>query len=92
MVDVNRELGNTTLDKLRETGKKSLFFLARAILGFHDLDAKIHLPICSELQNYKKHPKTIIVLPRDWFKSTLGSIAYPVWRVINNPNIRALIT
>jgi len=33
-----------------------------------------------------------VVLPRDWFKSTIASIAYPMWRAVNNPNIRILIT
>jgi predicted phage terminase large subunit-like protein len=33
----------------------------------------------------------MVVLPRTWFKSTIGSIAYPIWRAINDPDIRVLI-
>ncbi len=87
----NIELDKNSISKLRELGKKSLFILARGILGFEDLDVKIHKPICDTIQDYKKNPKSLIVLPRDWFKSTIGSVAYPIFRAINNPNIRILI-
>lgn len=85
------KLDAEAIKKLREAGKKSLFFLARGILGFGDLDKSIHKPVCDTLQDYKAHSKSIIILPRDWFKSTLGSIAYPIWRAINDPNVRGLI-
>jgi predicted phage terminase large subunit-like protein len=84
------ELTEEALDQIRDSCKKSLFFLARAVLGFTDLDPTIHLPICEELQDPER-TRVIIVMPRTWFKSTLGSIAYPIWRVINNPEIRILI-
>ncbi len=51
----------------------------------------IHRPICRELQDYTVNTRIAIVLPRTWFKSSIGSIAYPIWRAINNPNIRVLI-
>jgi predicted phage terminase large subunit-like protein len=80
-----------TIQELREKGKESLFFFARAILGFKDLDPKIHKPICKELENFTKNTRMSIELPRTWFKSTLVSISYSLWRAINDPNIRILI-
>lgn len=80
-----------TLEKLRVKGKESLFFFARAILGFSDLDEIIHKPICRELEKFEENTRLTIEFPRTWFKSTLGSISYSIWRAINNPNIRILI-
>ena len=91
MVDTAKRLDDKTIKRLREMGKQSLFFFARAILKFKDLDVSIHKPICEQLEKYETAPKAIIILPRDWFKSTIGSIAYPIWRALKNPNIRILI-
>jgi len=85
------ELDQKTIETLKEKGKKSMFFLARAVLGFHELDVDIHLPICKKLEMRERYPKLVIQLPRDWFKSTLGSIVYPIWRAINNPDVRIVI-
>ena len=32
-----------------------------------------------------------ILMPRGWFKTTLVSIAYPIWRAVRDPNVRILI-
>ena len=85
------ELDQATIQKLREKGKESLFFLAKAILGFHEMDRKIHKPICDELQQFKLNTRVTVELPRTWFKSTMVSISYSIWRAINDPNVRGLI-
>lgn len=85
-------LDSATINKIREKGKDSFFFFARAILGNKDLDKDIHRPICLKLQNFRKSRRVIVILPRDWFKSTICSIAYPIWRAIKNPNVRILVT
>lgn len=33
----------------------------------------------------------LVLLPRDSFKSTIVSVAYPLWRLCYNPNLRVLI-
>lgn len=33
----------------------------------------------------------LIVMPRGTFKSSVGSVAYPIWRLLRNPNLRILI-
>lgn len=79
------------LDLYRRKGKESLFFLARGILGFTDLDPSIHGPLCKALENHKDITRLMVTFPRTWFKSTICSIAYPIWRAINDPNVRILI-
>lgn len=81
----------TLLDVYRRKGKESLFFLARGILGFKDLDPKIHLPLCRALEQHEDITRLLVTFPRTWFKSSICSIAYPIWRSLKNPNIRILI-
>jgi len=86
------ELKQETIDQISQKGRDSLFFFCRAILGFDLLTSEIHRPICIELEKFKENPREVVILPRDWFKSTIASIGYPLWRAVNNPNIRILIT
>lgn len=83
-------LSEETREQLRDMCKKSLFFLCRAVLGFTDFDEAIHKQVCNELQD-PKNSRIIIVMPRTWYKSTVGSIGYPIWRAINDPNVRVLV-
>lgn len=76
---------------IREEAEGSLYFFAKAILGYEDFVPHIHGPICTLLEQYESNPRLRILLPRGWFKTTLVSIAYPMWRVIRDPNITILI-
>ena len=77
---------------MAKKGKESLFFLARAILGFDKVTRRIHRPLCKALEKLeRKHRRMLVMLPRDWYKTTIASIAYPIWRTINNPEIRILL-
>ena len=84
-------LPNEELEAFRKKGRESLFFFARAILGFKDLDPKIHGPLCKALEKHEDITRLMVTFPRTWFKSTVCSIAYPIWRAINDPEIRILI-
>lgn len=79
------------LETFRRKGKESLFFFARGILGFRDLNPAIHLPLCRALENHEDITRLEVIFPRTWFKSTICSIAYPIWRAVKNPNVRILI-
>ncbi len=77
--------------ELKKQSLESFYFFAKGILGFDWLQPHIHLPICQILEDYEKQTRVRIVLPRSWLKSTLCTIAYPIWRACKNPNIRVLI-
>lgn len=76
-------------DLLVNQCKQSLFHLAKNILGYHDLTEHTHRPITDILESSTK--KKLIVVPRGTFKSTLCSIAYPLWLLIRNTNERILL-
>lgn len=79
------------ITKLRAKAEESLYFFAKGVLGFDWLDKNIHLPICKILEQYKTKRRVRIVLPRSWLKSTLVTIAYPIWRAVRDRNIRVLV-
>lgn len=61
------------------------------MLGYDWLHPDIHKPLCEILQDWKKNRRVRIILPRSWLKSTVCSIAYPIWRAINDSNVRCLL-
>lgn len=85
------ELTPDLITKIRERAEWDLFFFAKAILGFDWLEPQIHGPICLALEQYKTNTRMRILLPRGWLKTTLCSISYPVWRAIQDPNVRILL-
>jgi predicted phage terminase large subunit-like protein len=90
-LDSIQHLDTVTLGRLRDRAKQSLYFFAKGILGYSWLNPRIHRPLCRLLEQYESKPRLKITLPRGWFKSTIGSIAYPIWRSLSDPNIKILI-
>ena len=78
------------LDLIRAHAKESLYFFAKGILGFSWLTPHIHGNVCIVLSNRDRRRKKF-VLPRGWLKTTVCTIAYPIWRAVHDPNIRVLL-
>lgn len=74
----------------RALGKRSLYFLAKAILQYTKLDFESHKPLCDFIQDLSIQ-RGLILLPRGVFKTTIGTIAYSIWLLINDPNRTILI-
>lgn len=89
--DGSSEIDPATIDQAAALGRESFYFFAKAILGFSLLERRIHLPICQVLEQHSRNNRVLVELPRDWFKSTLVTVAYPMWRWIKNAEIRCLI-
>lgn len=84
------EIPQDLIDELRDLCKRDLFFFLKFVLGFKDLVYRVHGPICLLLQN-SEYKRILIRLPRGWFKTTVVSIGYPIWRAINDLTITMLI-
>ncbi|MFZ5988421.1 MAG: hypothetical protein ACOYWZ_15030 [Bacillota bacterium] len=65
----------------------SLFTFCQ-LLGYTDI-SNIHYKMCRILESDSK--RKLIVVPRGYFKTSITSIAYPLWLVCKNPNIRILL-
>ena len=66
-----------------------LFLLAKHALGYRDLDWSVHHECIRALESDAK--KKLVVMPRGSFKSSLGSVAYPIWRLIRDPDLTILL-
>jgi hypothetical protein len=73
----------------QKRAKKSLYWVARKLLGFKDVNMRTHGEIIAALESNDK--RKLIVQPRGSLKSSLACVAYPIWRLINDPNLRVLI-
>ena len=77
------------LEAIANVYKESLYALAKSGLGFKDLAPKTHKPITQLLQNEGK--RKLVCVPRGCLKSSIACVAYPIWLLINNPDLRILI-
>lgn len=77
-------------DAYREACVTDLFFLAKQALSYKDINERTHGNICRLLESKEKQRK-LIVCPRGSFKSSLGVVAFSIFKALRNPNIRILI-
>jgi hypothetical protein len=71
-----------------EALKQSLFMLAKFI-GYKDITKYTHGDMIKALESPKK--RKLIVMPRGSLKSSVSCVAYPIWLLIKNPNLRILL-
>ena len=72
-----------------ETYRFELFSFAREVLGYTLLREDPHLQWCVELD--QRHSRSLWLEPRYTYKSTVFTKSYPIWRLLENPNLRILI-
>lgn len=65
------------------------FLFTRDFLNYKDLDYDVHGQFIKVFES--NAARKLVVMPRGTFKSTLGSVAYPIWRLLKNPNNTILL-
>jgi phage terminase large subunit-like protein len=91
----------------RERAELDFFWFCTDILGLDrrrllgedaqpddvDLWPPLHGDLCRYLQSVEasREPYHCVMLPREHFKSTIASVAYPIWRLVKNSDTRILI-
>lgn len=83
------EVFEQSKELVKTSAKNSLFFIAVALLGFKDVNERTHGEIIQTLERDSK--RKLICVPRGCLKSSLACVAYPMWLLVNNPNLRILI-
>lgn len=95
---INSEVFNSLSEKeklelapliLAEKARRSLYYYAKKILGYKDINLRTHGEIIECLESDSK--KKLIVCPRGAFKSTIAVISYSLWRIIKDPNVRIML-
>jgi hypothetical protein len=56
-------------------------------MGFKDLYEPLHRPLCDLISN-KSVRRVLVLMPRGHFKTTIISICYPLYLLVNDPNER----
>lgn len=77
-------------EAFRALSRKSLYFLTKSVLLYDKLERETHLPICKFVQDLSIK-RTLLLLPRGTFKSTISTIAFAIFILINYPNWALLI-
>lgn len=76
-------------EMIKELVVSDFFLFAKHILGYKDLEWAVHGECVRALESDAK--RKLVVLPRGSFKSSLGSVAYPIWRLLRDPDITILL-
>lgn len=82
-------LSETDRLSIRQACLKSLFYLAKNVLGYRDLSSRLHVEVTAFTE--QTHRRKLIVLPRGHLKTTICTKAYAIWRYLRDPDIRILI-
>jgi hypothetical protein len=86
---MSNELGKEAVKQIKEEFLGSLYSLARAGLKYKDINLATHGGIIKTLES--KDKRKLICVPRGCLKSSLACVAFPIWLLINNPDLRILI-
>ncbi len=74
---------------LKAHALEDFYFFTKYFLGYKDLEWSVHGQFISVFES--SAPRKLVVMPRGTFKSTLGSVAYPIWRLLRNPDLTILL-
>ncbi len=82
-------------EALRDVYKNSLYHTCKYLLGMKDVNLRTHGDMINALEElefrHKGIANALVIMPRGSLKSSIGSTAYPIWRLLRNPNKRILI-
>lgn len=76
-------------EALRQIYESSLYLTSKHLFHYSDMTKYTHGGICEVLQSDSL--RKLLCVPRGCFKSSIGVISYPIWRLMKNPNERILI-
>lgn len=77
------------LEATREFIRQDLYHCAKYLCGYRDITYDCHGDMIEALMD--ESTRKLIVMPRGTFKTSIGCVAYPIWLLINNPNLRILL-
>lgn len=77
------------MEAVRDVYKHSLYRTAKDLCGYKDLTWFTHGKMIEAIEESTE--RKLIVMPRGTFKSSVCSVAAPIWWLIKNPNERILL-
>lgn len=88
-MDVSKHPPQVIKAALKKVYEQSLYATSKTLCGYRDIVPHTHEPIVTALESPTK--RKLICVPRGTFKSSIASVAFPLWLLIRNPNLRILI-
>lgn len=79
------DLNSTQIEHLRRLAQTDLFFLAKTVLGYTQVDAGAHAALCNFIVE-EPSDRRMVLMPRGFLKSTICTISDSVRLAISNPN------
>jgi hypothetical protein len=76
--------------KLREKAQTNLYFLAKGVLGYDQIELGAHGALCAFMTREQKN-RRMVLMPRGHLKTTICTIADSIRLALCNPNVRVLI-
>lgn len=83
-------LSSDIREDLAERGRRDLFFLCKAVLGFKDLTVGCHGPMCTVIDSTSAQ-FLLLLMPRDHLKTSVATIGGTIQKVIRNVEERCLV-
>ena len=74
---------------LRKLFISNFYLFSKFFLFYKDITKDTHEQFIKVFES--KATRKIVVMPRGTFKSTLGSVSYPIWRLLRDPNLTILL-
>lgn len=78
-------------DLLRNKYQFDYYGFNKDILGWKDLYEPLHKPLCNFVTDNVGRKQLLIELPRGTFKSSVVTVGYSLFELVNDPNTRILI-
>ena len=68
-----------------------LYEFQAEVLGWKDISEPVHRPLVNFITDNVRKKQVLIEMPRGTFKSSIGTVGYTIWKIVNNPDVRILI-
>jgi predicted phage terminase large subunit-like protein len=75
---------------LAETGRRNLYFFAKAVLGYRQMTPACHGPLCAFFDDHPA-PYKLTLMPRGTFKTSVVTIGRNAQMAVRDPNSRICI-
>lgn len=85
----DRDKQDISRESMADIYREDFFYFSKKHLGYKDLEWDVHGQFIGVFESQAK--RKLVVMPRGTFKSTLGSVAYPIWRLVRDPNLTILL-
>lgn len=88
--EILQDLTDVQMKGLRTRAQTNLFFLAKGILGYNQVEEGAHAALCAFLTREQRN-RRLVLMPRGHLKTTLCTISDSIRLALCNPNVRILI-